>query len=247
MVYRIFDAHAHIGRDLFSEMSAEDLVNGMKKWNISKAVVSPMGRAMISNIAQTNDEISSIVKSHGRELIGFAAANPWYGQESVEEIDRAIGSLGLRGIKLSPATQGFPVNHEIVHPVIKAAINHGVPVLIDTGFPVVSLPFQFGDLAKSFPDATLIMGHMGLADYNWFDALVVAKSCPNVIIETSSQDCQISFEQAVKDIGEERLVFGTDVPHTDPVVEIRKIETLDIPSSAMRKIFSENMARLLAL
>jgi len=247
MVYRIFDAHAHIGKDLFCKMSAEELVDGMKNWNISKAVVSPMGRAVISNLAETNDELSSVINRYGDKLVGLAAANPWYGQEAVEEIDRAIGSLGLRGIKLSPVTQGFPVNHEIVHPVIEAAINHGVPVLIDTGFPVLSLPFQFGDLAKTFPDATLIMGHMGLADYNWFDALVVARSCPNVIIETSSQDCQISFEQAVKDVGEDRLVFGTDIPHTDPVVEIRKIETLDISSAAKSKIFSENIARLLAL
>lgn len=40
MAYQIFDAHAHIGKDLFCEISAEELVDGMRKWNIKKALVS---------------------------------------------------------------------------------------------------------------------------------------------------------------------------------------------------------------
>ena len=119
----------------------------------------------------------------------------------------------------------------------------GVPVYFHTGTPIYALPLQLAALARDFPDVSFIMGHSGFADF-WYDALPAAQDAPNIILEASFAMPSM-LAQAVEVLGPERLVFGSDAPMSDPVLELLKLRQLALPGEEL--ILGDNMARLLRL
>ena len=86
----------------------------------------------------------------------------------------------------------------------------------------------------------------GVAVGEWLDAIEMAKTHPNVYLETCTSITSYGqIEMAVKELGPERIVFGTDSPLLDPSVMKAKITGADIPTEARQHILGPNMARLL--
>jgi len=217
----------------------------MNQFGINKAVICPMGRGLIDT-PRGNDEIAAVLRRYPDRFVGFAGANPWYEEEALKELDRAVGKLGFKGLKLHPALQGILACDDLVYPLVERAIKLRIPVYIHSGTPPYSLPFQIGELANTFPEATIIMGHFGY-DAFWTDVLPVAKKNDNLFLETSRHPVNQHVERCVEELGAERILFGTDLPYTNPYREVEKIRLLKINEEARRKILGENMAEILGL
>jgi predicted TIM-barrel fold metal-dependent hydrolase len=74
----------------------------------------------------------------------------------------------------------------------------------------------------------------------------MAKRHPNIYLDTGAVVLTRYLEQAVKEVGPERIVFGSDEPEVDCRIEIFKVRMLKLPRAQEAMILGGNMQRLLS-
>jgi predicted TIM-barrel fold metal-dependent hydrolase len=182
----------------------------------------------------SNDKISSWTARapHSSRLIGFARVNPLDGYHNgsliaVKELERAVLSLGLRGLKLHPLAQLFvdSIDKNGPREVVKRAGELGIPVIFDTrNIRTVVRIKRLVDSMRNDPDCgsamkglKVILAHCGMApgDSRLYEAL----KDPVVFAETSTlhdKDVPVLFETANERLTSpysewsEKILFGTD-------------------------------------
>src|SRR5262245_8220593 len=80
-----------------------------------------------------NDYVADVVRKYPEQFIGFASVDPWKGAMAVQELDRAVNQLGLRGCKFQQIVQAFFPNDERFYPLWEKCSELRIPVLFHTG------------------------------------------------------------------------------------------------------------------
>jgi len=248
----IIDAHTHFAREGrgLSPNSLEDLLYILDMNKIDALVTC----APYSSIGKdrTYDEanqflVESMNKAPSR-ILPLVRVNPHLKENALESIQKFVGEKRFYGVKVHPRNEAFAINsEEITYPIAKAITKLRVPILIHTGDPDTygfAQPTLVGDLADAFPNLTLIIGHMGKRLYE--DAILVARWFDNIILETSFRSPR-EIARAVRRIGADRVVYGSDMPFGIPEIEIMKIHLCDISSTEKEMILGGNIARILNL
>ena len=124
---RIVDARCTIGEGRVASLSADDLVRRLDANEVEAAVVGPPDRCLAVANGEGNDLVLDACRRHPDRLIGFATVNPWYGDDAVTELRRAVAA-GLRGLILHPPLQGYLLLDTLVDPVVAVAEEHGLPL-----------------------------------------------------------------------------------------------------------------------
>jgi uncharacterized protein len=234
------DAHAHIGEfGGWANVACDedDLLSSMRLYNVEKSVL----------FYWDNNLVRKAVSSHPRKLVGCVWPDPR--QKGARGLVRkALTEWGFKGIKLHPLIHAFLPNDDIVHPIMEEARAAKVPVLIHSGHPPFSLPWSIGELAENFKDVTIVMLHMGHGHGIYIkSALEVAKRYDNIYLETSGMPMHSKVKEAVELLGEERVMYGSDIPFHDPSVEIGKICASNLPRRQLERIFYTNAREVLRL
>jgi len=241
----VVDAHCHLGRTARREWKAEHLIRIMDTYGIDHAIIFPSSNFDENDFSKSNDLIAEAVKEHPDKLTGFARINPHKGERAVQELIRSREKLGLKGVKLHPTMEVYPANSRIVHPIMKTATQLRMPVIFHSGTPPYALPSQIADVAIRFPRIPVVMAHMGKSLET--EAIASAKRASNVILETSGASSRIGLiESAVKTLGAERLIFGSDWPCCHPAPEKLKIEVLELSRDEKAAILGKNIMRILS-
>ena len=72
------------------------------------------------------------------------------------------------------------------------------------------------------------------------------QNSPNILIETSGFDATAGFiEMAVREIGAERIIFGSHLPSRSLGTELRKVIGAEISERDKKRILGENFRNLL--
>ncbi len=256
--YRKFDAHAHVG---FEAGDLEKLLDfadrlGIEKMCISRPLTNFSGTDPEGpeQVRKYNDIIINAVKRHPDRFIGYLTLNPRYQKESLEEISRCVDQ-GLSGYK--GYTQ-VKINDPLYFPIIERFIDlkmlifmhafcqlgmGGYRMKYDTGrFPNTSIPEDFVDVAKRYPEGTFQFAHIG-GGGDWEYECKALKDSPNVYVDTSgSNNEENMIDFAVKHLGEDRLFFGTDSSYYQGV---GKILASNLSESQKKMIFFENYHNVL--
>lgn len=239
----IIDAHNHIGgpdRDDGKKQSAGEIVTEMNRLGIDKAVIFPFSELTPGiSFSFANDSIADAVNKCPDRLIGFARLDPNFGKVAVEELKRDI-KIGLTGIKLHPSSQKFSLRNDHLRNIIKRASMLNIPIIFDSG-KKESPSEHFGELAELFPEAKIIMTHM------FGDFLRVALHHQNIYLQTTDMPRKEIIQEAVKELGAERIIMGSDSPYISMEVEVEKIKSLNISDKEKKLIMGENMRRILGL
>jgi predicted TIM-barrel fold metal-dependent hydrolase len=240
----IIDAHVHLGHSREKSLEADQLLLQMDQHGVERAVVCPVDQEIILHNRSGNDRILAAVRGHPHRLAGFAVANPWYGEEAVAELRRAIGE-GLRGLKLKSSIQGFRLSDEWIDPVVAVAAEAGVPVYCHTGTANFAMPFQLAELARRFPNTPFIMGHGGASDY-WYDVRPVLELEPNVYLEISKvPPSGVYAVLTARASWASRILFGSNFPAASYPAELSKIPSITDDPDVRAAIMGGNMIRLL--
>jgi predicted TIM-barrel fold metal-dependent hydrolase len=235
------DAHTHIGK--FGswaglESSSDELVEQMKLYNVKKSAL----------FYTNNDLVRQAVKEHPNELVGYVWPNPNEREKAVELVRTALSEWKFKGIKLHPLIHSFLPNDEIVYPIMEEARRAKVPVAIHSGHPPFSLPWSIGELAENFKDITIVMLHMGHGHGVYIQAAInTAKRHDNIWLETSGMPMHTKIKEAMTQVGEDRVMYGSDSPFHEPAVEIDRICSADLNEEELRMIFYENAHNTLGL
>lgn len=231
----IFDAHMHVGDfPLFNvRLDRDGLVALMEAYDISAALV----------FHPDNDEVARVVESVDGAY-GLVWANPRL-PGYVEEAERFLEHPRFLGMKLHPLLDGYHPNDPAVHPLAELVVERRVPVLIHCGHPIFTLPWSIEELAVAFPEARVILGHMGHGNIVYINASIdVAARNPNVYLETSGMPMHTKIREAIERVGEERVLYGSDAPFHHPEVEIRKVELSGLEPELVERVLSRNARRL---
>ena len=232
------DLHTHIGSfGGWANVSCTDdeLVKSMRYYNVEKSAV----------YFTDNELVRRAVQKYPDELVGCYWPNP-HDKDAAERVRIALTDWGFKGVKLHPLFQAFLPNDKIVHPIVEEARRAKVPVLIHTGHAPFSLPWSVGELVESFPDVKIVMLHMGNGHGVYMEAAInVAKKMDNLYLETSRMPNGSKIREAMNVVGKDRVMYGTDIPFGDPVVEIVKGTALGMSEEENELYFYSNAKSLL--
>lgn len=231
------DSHTHLGNfPIFNvKLDVEGMIRIMKEYNIRKCVVFSLPNELTLNA----------VKQYSEKLVGLVWINPYHGEEGVKLIDKAITEWGFRGIKMHPLLDAYLPDQEIVYPVMERARKYKVPVLFHCGHPPWSLPWHFGNLADACSDVTIILGHMGNGHIVYINgAIEVAQKHKNIILETSAMPMHSKIKEAVLKVGEDRVIYGSDMPFGHPSFEIKKVEVAGLTKKQLDLVLEQNTRRI---
>ena len=237
----IIDSHNHIGPRP-GQQGVETLIAHMDRAHVDRAVVFPYVEALDPG---HNDWIAQAVARHPDRLIGYAAVNPWR-EGAADEVRRAVQEKGLRGLKLHPFLHAYSIaQHDLVDPIFEVCRALRIPVVVHGAGEWSNMPLQFDEMARTFPDLTIVIAHMGTI-WGFQEALLVAARRPNILLGTA-----LAFsgfvQTAVERVGAEKVLMETDSPVQAFEAEIAKIE-IAVPDPVARAlVMGGNIARILGI
>jgi uncharacterized protein len=171
-------------------------------------------------------------------LVPFFFANPHRPPRTYR-----ASAAEFRGMELSPAVHGVGLDDPRVATLVGIAAKFGHPVyvvcLARPGAGVADLV----TLARRFPPVNFVLGHSGIGNIDLY-ALQLIQDEPNIVLETSGGYTCVA-QAAVRRLGPERVVFGSEYPLQHPGVELAKFQALRLPPEHWRLIAWDNAHRLL--
>lgn len=237
----VIDAHNHIGTRHGASQTATELVAKMDQTGVDMAVIFPFVEGDFSN-----DVVTASVAQYSERLIPFCCVNPWHRDRAVEELRHCVEDLGFKGLKLHPTLHGYHLaDHGLVDPFFAAARDLHIPIICHGASDLYNAPPEFAEMARTFPEVPLLMAHMGVF-WSPDQAIHLARSTPNLFLETSRAPIY-EIAVAVRELGPERVIWGTDSPFVDYEWEFRKMVRATAATEAYELIVGGNMARLLGL
>jgi hypothetical protein len=239
----------------------ETLFSIMEIADIEKAVLLPINCETQGVKLPSNKAVSDLAKNYPDKFIGFGSVDP-NKKDAKKDLEIAVNSLKLRGIKLNPYLQNFNPLDEKVFPLYKCAEDFGVPILFHSGMfwhtsrPLsCSHPLLFDKIAIKFPELTIILAHFG---FPWiWDASVLAMRHPNVYLDLSNvftSNIQDYYESIlIRRIGkrtiesslEKKILFGSDFPRIEPNKLVEAVQKLPLQEKTKKRILYENAKKLL--
>ncbi|MCE4610548.1 MAG: amidohydrolase family protein [Desulfurococcales archaeon] len=197
-------------------------------------------------------------KGRGLPVISY---NPSIGPERFADIVRRLEGRIL-GVKIYPTFHFTPPDHPSLHHVYRAVEDIGGLVIVHTGcdpglweLPPLcrhARPSLVRRAARTFQDLTFIIAHLGaysaLKPGIFFDEALKALEDDNIYADTSAVD-PLYVEKAVKEVGSEKLLFGSDYPYVqglDVDSAAGEIEALGLEFSHLENIFRRNAEKVLS-
>ena len=247
----IIDDHVHVHEWSFQkgdrEFEAGYVVELMDQWGIDKSIIMDSLAYIGLDQKTSNEHTRDAVDAYPGRLIGFANIKPPQGLAACsDEIKRTVGDWGFRGIKLHPQVDRYPVNDRtLVYPIVELALEHDVPVWVHTGNQPNATPTQLGTLARDFPEARIIIGHMGSGMF--YDAICMSRRHRNLYVDISLQGGH-AFKTACEDLGASKMIYGSDSPYASPGSMKRMVEESPLLSDSDKAlVLGGNIARLLGM
>ncbi len=234
----IIDAHCHAGlgqkmtAPWYTRASVDVTLRNMAEVGIDRTIIFPIFN---DQYEKPNEEIARICRQHPGKFVGFAKHNPeTEGHRIPALLRREVKELGLCGLKL---------HHQPTREVLDTVAELGIPILYHP--PRVD---DYHMIASEYPQIPFILAHLGsFGSYAWtehYAAIDMARRYPNVYVDTSAVVSLKYIEMAVKELGPEKVIFGSDAPEADARVSLYQIRLLKLPPEDEAKVLGGNIQRL---
>ena len=241
----IYDVHTHLWSGRFEENKRE-LLRAAEAYHIDKLFVSglnSMPNPSEEQAAEVNQAVWQFKKEQPGLVEGYVYVSPEH-PGALESIRRGIEDWGFVGVKLWMASL---CDDPRVFPVVEQCIEYRAPILIHSFHKAVGqLPFEttgehVANLARRYPQARILMAHLGGNAYHGLPAI---RDCPNVWTDICSSIVRgDSLSYALELLGEDRILFGTDMPGSY-LVNQGQVEELAVSDRVKEKIFYRNACKL---
>lgn len=233
--------------DLSGDGTVRSLLNSMASTEVDVSVC-----LAVANTAGQVERANAFAGSLPQPLLGLGAIHPDRTPEvNVESLRRH----GLKGVKVHPPYQGFPLDDERFLATLDAmrgefAVVIHVGEAKDEVATARCTPRMLRDLARKLPGLDIIACHFG--GYHQLDVaeeLVVGES---VYLDTCWPPGLGTLpRERVRDLilrhGPERVLFASDWPTAHPQREIETLRNLGLDDETTAAILGGNAARIFGL
>jgi predicted TIM-barrel fold metal-dependent hydrolase len=268
--FRIFDLHHHVGSlDMVADAGAARAASGpeedarirlefMDRHNIEQALLMPANGYPtpdgLSDTKRVNDALAEYRDKHKTRFpAALGTVSPLEGDGSLDEIDRCITQLGMRGIVWHHRFQGTAIDHPRMYLLLDRVRVHKVPAFIHIiADSKLESPWKLEMIADRYPDVTFVAldGFSSPDHAHWMPYL--ASKHPNIVFDTGVMvPVSHMLENFVQKNGSHRLLLGTDFysspklfSHPFPVYEL--LES-DLSDDECANILGNNARKLLKL
>jgi predicted TIM-barrel fold metal-dependent hydrolase len=256
------DAHGHYGAYLdanhllaeFSSASAAEVAQRARACGVTWTIVSPLAGLLPRGLGQpviaANEAAHRDVQATPG-LLQYVIVNPLQ-PETFDQARRMLKTPWCVGIKVHPEEHSYRISDH-GDALFAFFEETGVPVKAHSGC-VNSLPGDFVPFANRFPKARVMLAHLGHGGgaggrVDLQVRAVQAARHGNLWIDTSSARSILPrlVEWAVKEVGAERLIFGSDTPLYHVAMQRERIECAEISEADRRKILWDNALALFGL
>lgn len=260
----IIDSHAHLftpeeQAHLTTEHPAgiEHLLELDRKAGVTRSALIVMApRGDIAATRALNDRVIAAANTSAGRFFPIGSVHPADGKDALDELAR-IAATGVRVIKLHPNTQHFDVGAPEVAAVVARAGELGMAVLFDGFSPWdANQPGKFLILAVSHPEVRIIIAHIGGPKFDDMQTFAWLRIFPwyqrNVWFDLSATShflagspYQDQLVWVVRQIGVDRILFGSDYPADTPEHAVQDVRRLGFTAAEQRKIFFDNARALI--
>lgn len=255
------DVHAHYGRYVRSGMDdvTNDFMTGdasvvaqrAARANIRLTIVSPL-EALLPRFGgdPVNGNIHAAkIVAETEGLLQYVVIDPL----KPATYEQAADMLKLPkcvGIKIHPEEHGYPIV-EHGRKIFEFAAKHRAIVLTHSS-EQNSQASDFVPLVNDFPEVRLILAHIGCGwdgDLTHQVRAIRESKHGNMFADTSSARSVTPnlIEWAVKEVGAERVLFGTDTPLYHASMQRIRIDHADLTDREKRMILRDNALKLFGL
>jgi predicted TIM-barrel fold metal-dependent hydrolase len=254
------DVHGHFGtyRQEVPELACEcmsgdatTVVSRARAARTALTIVSPLSgllpRGKTSGF-EGNEEASHVV-AQTDGLLQYVIVNP-LDRRTFQQARQMLGQGKCVGIKVHPEEHCYPIS-EHGAAVFKLAAERKAVMLVHSG-EQRSMPDDYVRFANDYPEVRVILAHIGCGwdgDPGHQVRAIQKSKHGNVFADTSSARSIMPrlIEWAVREIGAERVLFGTDTPLYFAAMQRARIDHAEIAEADKRMILRENALRLFAL
>ena len=255
------DVHGHYGQYIRSGLppdiadfmtgDAEVVVSRARQANIAQTIVSPLEALLPrrhGNPVSGNQNAARIV-AETNGLLQYVVIDP----TCPATYDQAHEMLSLPkcvGIKIHPEEHGYPIV-EHARAIFEFAASHRAVILTHSS-DELSQAAHFVPFINDYPEVKLILAHIGCGwDGDLTHQVRAIQQCKhgNVFADTSSARSITPrlIEWAVKEIGADRVLFGSDTPLYHVSMQRIRIDHADLPDHHKRLILRDNALKLFGL
>ena len=248
----IWDAHTHLSGVAGSvEERVDRLLQYADRLAIARLVVC-MGTSFVADpspeeLRRQNDQVLRAIAHAPDRVLGLVYVNPHHTQASLDELDRCVANGPMVGVKLWIALE---CRRRELDPIVCRAAELAVPVLqhaynrVAGNLPGESSCEDVAELAARHPDAAFICAHTG---NDWERGIRAIRPHRNVSAEICGCDPTAGFvEMAVRELGAERVIYGSDAGGRSFASQLAKVYAADLPAADRRLVLGGNLRRLLA-
>ena len=213
-----------------------------------------------------NEYVADYVGRYKEKLIGFASVDP-NDPDSLEELELAIGNLGLKGVKLSPFYQDYDLMSQKSIKLLRLIKTQKVPILWHLGPDAIAkchLRYcdinAFDEIAIMFPEIKMVIAHLANP---WIDeGILLIRKHKNVFADMTGLNLRSYFfyetMMKVYEYGAmDKILFGSDYPYSTPEIMINSLLNINkivrksglpkIPISEIEKVINRDTLKLLDL
>lgn len=235
-----------------------------------------------------NDFLAAQIARHPKRYRGFACVALQDPDQAARELERCVKDLGFVGALVNGHTCGTYLDHPSFQPFWEKLVDLQVPLYLHPGLlydephmfsgrrelsgatwswtcetATHALRLVFGGVFEKFPQAKVILGHMGetLPFELWrLDSRAQTTSAgramkhppseyirKNIVVTTSGVCANGPLLCSLLELGEDSVMFSTDFPYEDALVAARFIEEAPISREQREKVCFRTAERLLRL
>ncbi len=188
-----------------------------------------------------------VLEADDPRLLAYFVYNPRYASGLAPYLERLPRSQVFIGFKLLCDYWEVPVNSPEFDPMWEVADRHNLPVLIHTWSGPYNSPAMISPLAERYPNVRFILAHCGGSDDGRKEAEAVAKKHPHVFLEwCGSFFSRKPWEDTVAEIGDRKLLFGTDGVLHGHAWELARLLSVPLGPEAFRSILHDSMMEIIS-
>jgi len=243
----VIDAHGHYGSCFqfnYPHYGVDDILSEMDRVGVDKFIMSGM-RAVVGDMHLGNRDMLELCERHPDRFMMHCVANPHYAAEFDELFSAYLDHPLVKGIKIHAEGHGYPLGGEGYKRVWEVSAERGTPVLVHL------LPDRdteaFVKIADEYAGARLLFAHHGGPE-NLDKHLPLIKDKPNIYVDTCCSALPVgTMERLVEELGDARILFGSDMPYLNLGGQIGKVLLAKLSDEVKKKILAGNARKLFRL
>jgi hypothetical protein len=251
--YKIWDVHTHLHGFAGStiEEKVDDCLRFADRMGVERMLVLTSAasgdRPDSGRLRVGNDVTIKAVKKAPDRLFGCAFMYPGHLQTCLDEIDRCVRDGPCIGLKFELDTDAGADSPDL-DAIFERAEQYKAVIMHHTWIKTMgneegeSSPMQLAAVSRRHPNVTVFCGHTG---GNWELGIRAIRDVKNMYCDLSGSDPVAGYtEMAVRELGPDRVMYGSDIQGRSFSSQIGKVMGADIPDSTRHLILRENMRRL---